>query len=230
MERIQQMRRNVTPQMRYNEQLIAAAKANNNEEVQKWLPLADTSYADHDALRWALRNNNAENVQAILNATDCAHRSEVILHFRRTRDIPTDIIKVFTQYLNHSLSENPMERDLAQKNNDAIILFMAHQAIQYNNISSLRHLLTQCDPKSSNCSLLQTAAREGREEIVDLLYPLSDPQKTVEAMHEYIEITQPSPKISLGIRRINERIEQEKLRQKLTTIVQGSGETTARKM
>lgn len=223
---IEQTRRNVTPQMRYSEQLIAAAKANNNEDVQKWLPLADTSYADHEALRGALRNKNAENVQAILNATDRAHRSQVILHFRRTYNIPTDIIKVFTQYLNHSLPDSPIERETAKQQNDRLVNYMAQQAIKYNNTASLQHLLTQCDPKSSDSLLLQVAAREGHDEMINLLYSLSDPEKTVQAMHD----DPPSPKTSLGIERINERRKQEKLHQKLTGIVDGVGETVSRKM
>lgn len=225
-----QIRYNVTKQMQYNEGLIEASMTNKNDMVKELLPLADPSYADHEALGWALRNNNVENVRGIVNATDLKYRSQVIFRVQRTKNLSVNVMKVFIQYLNDTLPYDPLNREGFETGNARTVLTMAHKAIEDNNIAGLQYLLTQCDPKSSNCSLLQMAAREGHDEMIDLLYPLSDPEKTTEAMHEYIQITRPNAQISLGIERINERRKQEKLHQKLTGIVEGVGEAASRKM
>lgn len=226
---------NATDQTRCNEGLIEACMTNNTPTVHKLVGMADLAYADYEALGWALRNNNLENVRAIVNASGEQHRPHIIARFQQAKKLSVDVLKLCVQYLNDSVPPHPadgyaFERQNAGIGNAGIVLDLAQRSIEDNNIAGLLYLITQCDPNSHSGRLLRTAAQEGREEMMDVLYPLSDPEKTIEAMREYINITRPNTKISLGIRRINERMEQERLRGKLRDVVDNAGKSVTRKM
>lgn len=220
---------NITETIENNERLIEAAMTNNNDAVQRLVGVADVSYAEYEALGWALRNNNVNNVRAILSATHSSDISGVVKRFKTAKDIRVEVLKVIVDYL-HNNKDGAQQNQQGIESVESVVLFMAGKAIEQHNTSALQYLVHHCDPNAQNGNLLRAAAVNGHDDMVSLLYPLSDPQKTTEAMEEYIKITRPSPNMTLGIARIRERMEQEKLHQNLSEAVAGSSGEHKRKI
>jgi len=218
---------NITNTIENNERLIEAAMTNNNDAVQRLVGVSDPSYAEYEALGWALRNNNAENVRAVLSATHSNDTSGVVKRFKTAKNLRVDVLKIIVEYLHNAFKDGSEHK---QQEIERVVLFMAEKAIDQHNTSALQYLVHHCDPNASNGNLLRAAAVSGHEDMITVLYPLSNPEKTTEAMEEYIKITRPSPNMTLGIARIRERMEQEKLYRNLSEAVDGSSGEHKRKM
>lgn len=225
---------NITDTTENNERLIEAVMTNNNDAVQRCVGVVDLSYADYEALGWALRNNNADNVRTILSATHSNDTPGVVKRFKTAKDIRVDVLEVIVAYLHNNFNEGVAEQNQQGiENVESVVLFMAGKAIEQHNTSALQYLVHHCDPNAHNGNLLRTAAINGHDDMVSLLYPLSDPQKTMEEMEDmegYIKTIYPSFNIALGIARIRERMEQEKLHENLSEAVAGSSGEHKRKI
>lgn len=219
---------NITDTIANNERLIEAAMTNNNDAVQRLVGVADICYAEYEALGWALRNNNADNVRAVLSATHSNDIPGVVERFKTAKNLRVDVLKVMVEYLHNNFQEGGVEHN--QQEIERVVLFMAEKAIDQHNTSALQYLVHHCDPNAHNGNLLRAAAVSGHDDMISVLYPLSNPEKTTEAMEEYIKITRPSPNMTLGIARIRERMEQDKLHKNLSEAVEGATGEHKRKM
>lgn len=211
-------------QQTYSARLVEACANNNIQKVEELLGMADTAYADFEALRIALRNKNAGIVQMILKATDSTHSQKVVGVFLAAPFYTADITKLFAQYVRHT-PETPDTKE-------QILILMGTKLVKNGDHLSVQHLITQCNPKTNNSRLLQLASQQDNTQVFDLLYGVSDHQQATDAMVRYLNKNGKNahPSVRMGLEKIKERVRQDKFHTHLTAIVDDCGSPYKRKM
>lgn len=208
--------------IKQNEQLIEACLTNDTKGVKQWIKKADVSYAQYEALSWSLKNNNAEHVRMVLGVTgfkDFKDILHVIIRFllTSTQIVSLELMKTVVDYVKNMSSE--------VNGQSAVLFFIAGEAVKEGKFSVVQYLLRECDPKTDDSRLLQLAATFGHHDIIDLLYPLSDPQKAVAALINFQQTSLTGPKIASGIAILYEKIAQDQLHNRLSQAVDSTSNT-----
>lgn len=207
---------NAAQRVEYNERLIEAAMNNNTPEATKWIALADLEYAQYEALGWSLRNNNAATVTALVQKATVEQHQDVVYKFLHFDALSVDVLKIFVDFVQYSTADEEIAQTILRK---------TERCVKEGECSAVRYLIAHCDPKTDNSRLLRIAAQFNKLDIVDILYPVSDPQAAVQFMTEELKLnlhhTQAQARISLGKDEIHRRIRQEELRADLIDAVGG---------
>lgn len=133
----------------------------------------------------------------------------------------SDVVFQLHQYARNGYKEgfDALFARIANDGDQRCIVF--NEAVLANNCYIVNKVLPTIDPKHNNSLALQVACMKGHQDMVDLLYPLSDPYQALADMKQHKNDT------SL----LDEKIAQQELKEKLqcATHAQGLG-AGARKM